>query len=390
MKKIEHSGVLLILIAVVIILMERFTTGENKGSRSGSGRGSWARREQEPKASGGGSRGRGGAVTQTKQTEPGPAAAEPEPLPAVQVAPEQLAARFPAQAEALKRPLNLVYFGVGSDCQWQAIAAAGAGYRAKALQLKHLAKGAQPIGLSGPPTADTAVYALIAQRLKAGGEAAWDRDQYHANLYSAYILSVLGSDKFVQPLRYLDYGCGDGVKAAILGKQLGLAPHGTDIRPTEEFAHYDADRTPDIEFKYVAYSAETPNKIDWPDAHFGLVTCFMVLHHVRELSACLQELARVTAPGGLLVLREHDVWTGADAMLCDIEHGIFDRCYKNAQGLPRNPDFARNYYARYLNYMTATCLIEAMGFRLLDWGFDGAARVDPSPTRYIHLAFRHV
>jgi SAM-dependent methyltransferase len=45
-------------------------------------------------------------------------------------------------------------------------------------------------------------------------------------------------------------------------------------------------------------------KIEYPDNYFDLVTCFGTLHHIPNALFVLQELYRVTKPGGYLLIRE--------------------------------------------------------------------------------------
>lgn len=48
----------------------------------------------------------------------------------------------------------------------------------------------------------------------------------------------------------------------------------------------------------------TEGVIHYPDQYFDLVTCFSTLHHIPNVSFVLQELYRVTKPGGYILLRE--------------------------------------------------------------------------------------
>ncbi|MCX6555330.1 MAG: class I SAM-dependent methyltransferase [Candidatus Aminicenantes bacterium] len=46
--------------------------------------------------------------------------------------------------------------------------------------------------------------------------------------------------------------------------------------------------------------------LPFPDAHFGLVTTFQTLEHVRDVRQCLSEMLRVLKPGGVLYVRAPD------------------------------------------------------------------------------------
>jgi len=46
--------------------------------------------------------------------------------------------------------------------------------------------------------------------------------------------------------------------------------------------------------------------LPFPDAHFGLVTTYQTLEHVRDVQQCLGEMLRVLKPGGVLYVRAPD------------------------------------------------------------------------------------
>lgn len=48
----------------------------------------------------------------------------------------------------------------------------------------------------------------------------------------------------------------------------------------------------------------TEGVIHYPDQYFDLVTCFSTLHYIPNVSFILQELYRVTKPGGYILLRD--------------------------------------------------------------------------------------
>ena len=54
----------------------------------------------------------------------------------------------------------------------------------------------------------------------------------------------------------------------------------------------------------VALHVADGNRLPFADASFDLVTCNSVLHHFAEPEKLLSEMARVTAPGGAILLRD--------------------------------------------------------------------------------------
>lgn len=100
---------------------------------------------------------------------------------------------------------------------------------------------------------------------------------------------------------YLDIGCGNGLTAIKLGKELKLTAdqvHGTDINgwleTTEEVSS---------ELDYF------PIKRNWPLQTLSLVTLLSQLHHSREPEVLLQLVYTTLESGGLLLLEEYDAKT---------------------------------------------------------------------------------
>lgn len=96
------------------------------------------------------------------------------------------------------------------------------------------------------------------------------------------------------PVRtYLDYGCGDGTITQSIGKQLSIPQgcvYGVDIH---------AVGNPNI--NYIC-----GNTTNLAAASIDLVTAFVSLHHVSDVSAVTAEIYRILRPGGAFIIREHD------------------------------------------------------------------------------------
>ena len=55
------------------------------------------------------------------------------------------------------------------------------------------------------------------------------------------------------------------------------------------------------------------SKYPYPDNSFCIITCFNVLHHIDNPTFIVSEMFRVLAPGGYLIIKEHDIRNEEDA-----------------------------------------------------------------------------
>lgn len=97
--------------------------------------------------------------------------------------------------------------------------------------------------------------------------------------------------------RVLDAGCGMAYGCDVLARAGAVAVTGVDVAqaPLDAAAPH---REPVVKLQRGDLRALTGIQ----DASFDLVVCFEVLEHVAEQEAVLDELTRVLAPGGLLVV----------------------------------------------------------------------------------------
>jgi SAM-dependent methyltransferase len=121
-------------------------------------------------------------------------------------------------------------------------------------------------------------------------------------------------------LRVLDAGCGVGVTDALLAGSVGEL-HGIDT--AEAAIAVAAERNPSVR-----YSATDGSSFGHPDGSFDVTFAICVVHHVEPGSprdAFFAELRRVTRPGGLVVVFEHNPYnplTRLAVSRCDFDEGV--------------------------------------------------------------------
>lgn len=124
--------------------------------------------------------------------------------------------------------------------------------------------------------------------------------------------------------RVLDAGCGTGRMLAVL-QQMGLHPVGVDLSPG--MVEQARRRQPEAELR-VADLGSLPYG---EGAFGGVLAWYCLIHHeALELQDALAELARVTAPGGILLTAFH---LGSGAVETPHAYGTDRTVTKHLRGL---------------------------------------------------------
>lgn len=114
-------------------------------------------------------------------------------------------------------------------------------------------------------------------------------------------------------------GCGDGLITELFIKYKGLSASqviGVDVVPAS---------APNQAFQYIQYDGKNLDRI--PTASQDLITATMMLHHTDTPERTLSEIARVAAPGAMLVVREHDFPSSQYALLHDAVTILIEKVY---------------------------------------------------------------
>jgi SAM-dependent methyltransferase len=96
---------------------------------------------------------------------------------------------------------------------------------------------------------------------------------------------------------------------------------------------------------------------------FDLVTCQMTLHHVQDQLGMINEVARVLKPGGILIIREHDMKEPGFRLVLDIMHGLYALVWSDPQ---EDPTFISTYYASYRSRQDWAGMIKSVGLSSID------------------------
>lgn len=145
----------------------------------------------------------------------------------------------------------------------------------------------------------------------------------------------------------LDVGCSEGSITSSLGMAFKLpkeATHGCDI----------LDVPLDKRAGFTFCQLSDPEKLPYPDLSFEVVSAFMSLHHMHNPFAMLKEIDRVLKPGGVLILREHNVTDGGLSLVLDVVHGFYSMVWSD----PREMTDFKSFFSCYRSRASWTRIIE--------------------------------
>lgn len=197
-----------------------------------------------------------------------------------------------------------------------------------------------------------------------------------------FLKNTIGNIYYNLNYMYIDIGCGNCSKTKIIGESLGLSfdnVYGADIDTWGNFN--ESNRNKNINF----IPLEVDKKFNIDNGKFDLVSLLMVLHHVKGLDFFMNEINRITKINGYVFIREHDVMTNLDRMLCDVEHAMYE------VGMRNNKKFFQEYYGEYKNIIEWNILFDKYGFNHIrsNFQFDNLY-ANISPTRYFYSIFQKI
>ena len=106
------------------------------------------------------------------------------------------------------------------------------------------------------------------------------------------------SDTRFAPTSMLDIGAGSGDISTAVARAYNISPSKTFI--------VEPHGTPSTDYQLLQYSSD--GSIPLEDGSVDLILLFQVLHHIplADRAKLIAEISRVLAPGGVIVIREHD------------------------------------------------------------------------------------
>ena len=131
-------------------------------------------------------------------------------------------------------------------------------------------------------------------------------------------------------ITYVDFGGSDGTISSALTSYMKI--------PKEKSFSVDIENWFNLsniaKYNNITYiRVKENNPLEFKDNSVDFITCFQVLHHIKNFQFVISEFKRILKPGGIILLREHDCRNDGDRMLIDVEHSVneitqrhLDRC----------------------------------------------------------------
>lgn len=183
---------------------------------------------------------------------------------------------------------------------------------------------------------------------------------------------------------HLDIGCGDGIDIVAIKrlKNVGRSIC-ADIEDNRDTNFRDDEMI----------TIEIGKPLPLEDKSVDLVTMFHVIHHSIDAEMRLRDIGRIMTPGGVLLLKDHDVNTRVDASNVDFEHLVY---YAGTAESVNNVDVELNRLINnwpeiepmyYYPASDVTRFLESLGFRRIFFELNTTPRGDIGPSRIYQMAF---
>ena len=108
------------------------------------------------------------------------------------------------------------------------------------------------------------------------------------------------------------------------------------------------------------------------DESIEVITCYIGLHHCpnEKLDAYIKSLYRILKPGGIFIIREHDVTTPEMRIFASLVHTVFNL------GTDETWEYNKNEYRKFMSVDEWASLFHKHGFKKTSEGI--LQDLDPS------------
>lgn len=160
---------------------------------------------------------------------------------------------------------------------------------------------------------------ILQQKLKTVNVDTYSQKSTSRGKKRAKDLKTLTRGLIKQNFKYLDLGCNDGNLTNAISDYFNFDKnnvYGVDVKEWQGVIN-------DCHVNNMFYINEELPKLPYPNNFFDMITCFLVLHHNKQVNLIIEELKRVLKKGGILILREHNIDNYITKEFVDFEHLIY-------------------------------------------------------------------
>jgi 2-polyprenyl-3-methyl-5-hydroxy-6-metoxy-1,4-benzoquinol methylase len=231
---------------------------------------------------------------------------------------------------------------------------------------------------------DGHIIELLKRMINKNKVLTGERDRGQKRVFDIFELltcltKVHGKDTVPKFTKYLDIGAGNCEITSAIAMSLSVEEKHVYALDVESWSNKE-NKSDTVNYVYV----EHPETEDALFEHgletesFDIITIFQTLHHMKNAINVIKEVYGLLKPGGIVILREHDVESSTTAALCHVEHLIYSIFADEMQ----LTDFFKEYYGRYFSKHILVKEFESVGFHTLN------GKAKNNPTHYYYQVYK--
>jgi ubiquinone/menaquinone biosynthesis C-methylase UbiE len=179
-------------------------------------------------------------------------------------------------------------------------------------------------------------------------------------------------------LVYLDFGGGDGEIGAAIASRLHITKNNAFVSDVKSWFGNIKESTYQNKVTYRYLNSQI---LPFKTEMFDLITCFQVLHHIKDYEKTLRQMLRVLKFGGVILIREHDCRNVEDSVLIDLEHSIREMVLEG-----KEIEYLQSYHAKYFSQGELDRILSSFGLKKIEMVYPSPK----GPTRQYYAAWRKI
>jgi 2-polyprenyl-3-methyl-5-hydroxy-6-metoxy-1,4-benzoquinol methylase len=205
-------------------------------------------------------------------------------------------------------------------------------------------------------------------------ESKTNRGNSRANDINKLLKDLINNNISTNFTSYLDFGGSDGIISSAVSEILKIKKENAYSIDVESWFDRQVIKN-SLNVTFMTIKENQPIRL--ADKSIDIITCFQVLHHIKNIDFVLRELSRIC--NGVLIIREHNCENDIDRMIIDLEHSLFEITIESKP----NIKFLNDYEAWYKSKKEWINILSKYGFRHIS----NSLKMYSSPTKYYYDIF---